>query len=460
MNLTGRNTILSVSMACALSISACGGSGGGTNPEQVTQDTDQLIRNAATHSSKNIGLNLNSMASVAGGSTVTATLNKLRKGRSASNAFDDQSVATYDDQVNTYLLATLDGGNATRTRNGNTINIDPDEYHVCRTWFSDQHNFEISDCAAILAELSVRITATSDDTGTLSYLYGGDNLAVIHYAPTTGSYELFLPALKTLAQRTAAVTGKNNYLPETVAGALKLTASIDNTTTGEEAGSISLSVTQPVRIVSSIDKFDFSLGRSTLFSIQTDAATGNGSITASINAFDLAVENLLGADESAVTTIEMPDFTLSADIARSGTEILLSNVGMGRGPFRIAIENNDVLTVALNKFSARYNDLTREAEFFSAFNLDVAFIYSKAAFGWFGDDSSLQISASLQDETLFTEQLNGSTKVERGGPFSFQSSYIDGSGDDENFEQNILITAGQCFDESPYDERLELVSCE
>ena len=168
----------------------------------------------------------------------------------------------------------------------------------------------------------------------------------------------------------------------------------------------------------------------------------------------------MGSDTTAVTTIEMPDFTLSADLERFGTEILLSNVGMGRGPFRIAIANNDVVTVALEKFSARYNDLTREADFLTAFDLDVAIEYSQAAFGWLGDDSSLRVAATLPAGTLLTEQLNGATKVERGGPFSYQSSFIDGSGDDENFAQNVSFSTGQCFDQSFNDERLELVSCD
>jgi len=133
---------------------------------------------------------------------------------------------------------------------------------------------------------------------------------------------------------------------------------------------------------------------------------------------------------------------------------------LGRGPFTIAIDNNEVLNVEIAKFSAHYNDLTREAEFLTAFDMSVLYSHSKAAFGWIGDDSSLQIFASTPAGTLFSEQLNGSTKVERGGPFSLKSSYANGSSADENFEQDVLFTSGQCFDDSSFDDGFELVSCD
>lgn len=461
MTLAPSNIAKILALVSALLLGGCGGGGGSATPS-VTEDTDLLVQNAALHSSKNIGVNMSGLVSMTSNSTVSSTLNKLAKSKKVKTSPNNRT-ASYDEQVHDYLLPTLEGGNTTRTRNGNTISIDPDENYVCQQWIADQQQTSnIDECAAILTDLSASITATSDDTGTISYLYAGENLLVIQYAPASGSYELILPTLKTLVQRAAVITDQQDPLPETIRGAIKLSADVENANDTEEAGSMSVSITQPIQIAGTAgnESLNFSLGRSTLFSTRSNAVTGNGNVSISINALDIAVQNLMGSDTTAVTTIEMPDFTLSADLERFGTEILLSNVGMGRGPFRIAIANNDVVTVALEKFSARYNDLTREADFLTAFDLDVAIEYSQAAFGWLGDDSSLRVAATLPAGTLLTEQLNGATKVERGGPFSYQSSFIDGSGDDENFAQNVSFSTGQCFDQSFNDERLELVSCD
>lgn len=463
MKISGINFLKILALASALAVSACGG-GEKETTVPVTEDTDLLVRNAALHSSTNVGINVNGIVDMTNSSTVTSTLTKLTKSESLkSTSSVDKPLGKYDDQVYDYLLPTLEGGNATRSRNGNTITIDPDEYYVCQQWTdSPQQSSEVTQCASILADLAINITATSDDTGMLRFLYSRENLIVIEYAPSSGSYELFLAAARTLIQRMAEVTGENINLPESMTGAVKLSAEVDNAAQGREAGSLTISITQPIDIAATVDNeaVNFSLGQSRIIGISANAATGNGSLSIAVNALAIAIQNLMGADEAAISTIDMPDFTLTADLTNSGTEVQLSNVGMGRGPFRVAIENNDVITIALGKFSAHYNDLTREAEFFSSFDLDIAIEYTQAAFGWLGDGSSLRLSALIPAETTLAEQINGSTKVEQGGPFNFKASYFDGSGDEDNFEQDITFTAGQCFDESQYDQRLELVSCD
>ena len=453
MNTAATRTIKPLILTCTVLLGACSSD----SNTRVTADTSTLIENAIIHSSSNIGVNLNSMSAIANGSTITSTLTRMAKSAPKITS----SASQYNNEVEDYLRPTLEGGNATLNRDGNTITIDPDERYICQQWFDNQQQDSNStDCAEILTDLAVRIIATTDDTGTLSYLYGGEDLLAIQYAPASGGYELFLPGAKALAQRSAEVTDNNVFLPETVEGAIKLTTDVHNATEGEEAGSISAAITQAIHVRSEVNNFDFELGRSTLFDIQSNAATGDGSISIAINALKLAVGDLLGSNDFSVTTIDLPDFTLAADIQKAGTEVLLTDVGLGRGPFTIAIDNNEVLNVEIAKFSAHYNDLTREAEFLTAFDMSVLYSHSKAAFGWIGDDSSLHIFASTPAGTLFSEQLNGSTKVERGGPFSLKSSYANGSSADENFEQDVLFTSGQCFDDSSFDDGFELVSCD
>lgn len=456
MNYTEISKVKSITAICALlALGACGGDKSVSTV--VTEDTDLLVQNAALHASSNLGVNINGIMAMADRSTVVATMNR----RNTFSADRQITTATkYDSEVFDHMLPTLEGGNAVRSRNGNIITIDPDENYICQQWLADQNTLDINNCATVLSDLSVQITATTDDTGTISYHYSGQNLLSIQYAPATASYEIFLPGFNTLVKQVADITGEAEDLPDTMKGAIRISTSLDNTNAGEEAGSLSVAITQPLQIASSTDNYDFTMGKSVLFDVSSNAATGNGTLSVGINALQIAAEGVLGSVPSALTTISLPDFTLSADLERSGTEVLLSNVGMGRGPFRVAVENNEVMSIALDKFSARFNDLTREAEFLQALNLNVAFNYSQAAFGWIGDDSTMRIAASAPAGTVLTEQLNGSTKVSRGGPVSYQHAYVDGDNGTESFEQDIAFTTNQCFDDSQDNDGFELVSCD
>ena len=448
-----QNVKLTTAICLLLALGAC--SSDQPASTTVSEDTNLLITNAAKHASANIGLNLNSMAAVTNNSTVVATLNKQRKVQSQGST---DKRAKYDDDVRDFLLPTLQGGNATSTRNGNIVSIDPDERHVCQQWLDNNAN-AVDECSTVLSDLTVQLTATSDDTGTLRYFYAQQNLINIQYAPNRGSYELFLPGFKSIAQRVSDVSGDSTMLPETMVGAVKLSTTIDNDTINEEAGKLSVAITSPLQIASSTGNYNFSLGTSTLFDASTNAATGNAKVSVGVNTFKLAAQHVFGTDENSITTFDMPDFTMNADLNRFGTEVLLTNFGMSRGPFRMAINDIEVLNIALAKFSARFNDLNREIEFLSNFDLSVAFNYSKAAFGWIGDDSTINMSASIPADTLLTEQDNGSTQVTRGGAVNYQYSSVVASGNGENFEQNVLFTSGQCFTESQDSDGYELVDC-
>jgi len=464
MNIQGIKVFRAITLATVLALSGCQSGSDETNTDlgtstntQVTADTDLLVQNAARNVSANIGVNLDGINTIANNSTITETLAKTGK----SITTDESKVALkYHDEVRNYILPTLSGGNASRIRRGNTITIDPDEQYVCEQWLGDPDVEDINNCTAILSELTVQINASSDESGTLGYLYAGADLVVIEYAPFVGSYEFFLPAFESLFQRASEITGDTDKLPDTLTGAVKLATRIDNATERQEAGNVSFTITQPLQIANSIENYSMSLGRSVLFEITSNAATGNANIAIDVQSLSAFTEDLLGPQETDITTIEMPDFTMSADLTDAGTQVLLSNFGMGNGPFAVAINNSEVVSVSLEKFSARYNDLTRRAEFFSNLNLSAALDNSRAAFGSEGDDSSYRFSLSTAGGTVLSEQLNGSVKVENGGPLSFRYSFIDGTGNGEDFQQDSLYTTGQCFDEPRDTDGLELVSCD
>jgi len=418
-----RKTLFAITAAVALT--ACDSDTSGTG--SVTGDADLIVRNAAKHVSKNAGVNLTDMQTIVEGSSVVSTLAK--RGKSSSLATDSYS-KDYEDSIYNLVLPTLTGGNSTTEQNGNTI---------------------------VLSDLSVRIDASSDDTGRLTYLFGGETVLEIQYAPASAAYEFFLSGFNRMVQRAADISGDQSDLPDTMQGALKLTTSINNTANGTEAGRMSLAISQALRLSSSIENYSLTAGMSTLFDVRSDTNTGVISASVAINALKISAAGLLGSEPDAVTNIDLPEFSGTAKLTRSGTEILLSNFGLGRGPLTIDVDSNQVVRLELPKLTAKYNDLTETLEFSQRLALNAVINYSRAAFGWFADDSRQELSVTAPTGTTLQRQLNDSVKIESGGPFNYRYSY---TSNDKNFEQNASFQLGECFEEDNNSDELIVVSCD
>lgn len=460
---------------------ACGGSDGPTTDAAgenqattasqvngiVDADTDTLIRKAAELSSMNLGTNLNGIEGMADRSSA---LNELMKKRVPFVSNENSAAATeenntnlhsasgYEAQVLDQMLPTLEGGNANHQRSGNTITIGPDERHVCLQWLeADPDSNEVSECEQLLSDLTVRIEVSSEDSGTLSYLFANQTVLQVTYAPTEASYELFLPTVNTVVQRLVSITGDQNTLPDVMQGALKLSAQITNRAPGAESGRLTLAVTQPVSISSASDNYSFSLGTSTLFDVSANAATTNGSINIDINSLAFTAEDLIGAQPTSVTRFNLPAFSLAADIKRSGTEVDLANVGLGRGPLTITVDENQFLRISLATFSATYNDITRNLALYTGLDLELFLHHSRSVFGWFAEDSTTELRVTTTPGTTLQQQNNDSIKVLQGGPVNFNYSYIDAA---SNIQSDNSFNVGECFDEATGDSGFESVNCD
>jgi len=462
----------------ATAMVACGGGSGGEPEDQtpavpVTADDAVIINNATRNISSAVGGSLTSAQSTTTNSDAVAPLLEIETGGESSSTAvisPDGETVVYEESSSTwtsgdvvsdsyafeetiadFIRPTMEGGNTTQVRDGNTITIDPDERHLCSQWLEGGTAAEIDECASLFTDLVVRVEAQTEDSGRVTYLLDSQTLANLVYAPNEGSIEISLPGVLTLAQRSESISGDVGELPDVMTGAVKISGSVTNATVGSEAGSFSVDVTEPMRVAFSPTNESLQFGRYKLIGMVTDAATGNGTMSMDIKSMQLQMidDDITGA----LSKIELPDFTLNAELSDQGDTVQITNTGFGV-PLTYTMNGSVVATIALTKLDALLKDTGME--FGTRLNLEIDVPDLQA----FDDDPTLpnnasaNLSVSAPGGTKLKEQQNYSTLVESGS-LTYSLNLIDGI---QNIQVGGTFSEGDCFDSG--EDALELVSCE
>ena len=319
-NRAGHNKGIAVSFvlfAFALVASGCGGSSGGSGSGSdsivALTSTDDLKNNASVNIGGSLDSTLDGVSSVITGSdTVT---NDPASNIEILTDDDGNLVITNDpentdiselwnDDAQSFVDTSLNLGNDENTvRDGDRITIDPDDAAVCAEELVDisEDEAEFQRCVALISDMLVQIDATSDTAGSMTYLFQEQPLVVIGYADNSNSFEINLGTLKTLLDAEIALNPESNSDSplDTISGAIRLSAVATNTTSGAEAGSVAVEVSQALEVASADAGTTLSLGTGQIFGVTADAASESVS-------FEVAV----GALQASVTAVSYTHLTL------------------------------------------------------------------------------------------------------------------------------------------------------
>lgn len=441
-------------LAASLMLANCGGSSSSDKPEPDpivnTTSTGVLKSNASGNIGSSLDITLNSVSRVTSGDD------------GSEGGDDDPSEsgigALWSDDAQSLIDTTLDLSSEENTiRDGTRITIDPDDAAVCAEELvdmsTDQQEFQR--CQILVSDMLVQIDASSDDAGTMTYLFENQPLAIVGYGPNSNSFELNLATLKSLVDAEDLLnpdTGDESPL-DTIQGAIRLSATATNATSGQEAGSVAVEVSQPIAIASADTGTTLTLGNGKIFGMTADAATESASLELAVGALQASAE-----DEGSVSSIDMSGLTAIIEFANDSDILTVRNLGVGRGPLRVALDNTDVLNLGLDTlgFSVQMED--------GVITLDGALNLSVLIREIFEDNTVSDTLFSMLEMTApagtqIADQFNDSLMVSSGGPFNYSLTTQDENGNP--LIDQLTVNAGQCADDvGESDSDLQIVSCQ
>lgn len=437
-------------LAVSMTLTGCGGSSGGSSgPDPIVNDTStaDLKSNASNNIGNSLDTSLNGLSRVTSGSG------------SSDGSIDDPAETgiggLWSDDAQSLVNTSLDLGNDENTvRQGSRITIDPDDAAVCAEELVDMdaNQAELERCEALVRDMLVQIDATSDTAGTVTYLFQTQPLVVIGYATNSNSFELNLGTLKTLVDAEAALNPEVSADSplDTIQGAIRMSATATNLTTGSEAGTVSLEVSQPLAIASADAGDSLSLGVGRLLSMSADAASESATMEIALGALQ-ASDN----EDGAVSSLSMSGLTAAIDLSTSADQLVVRNLGIGQGPLRLLLDNAEVLNMGLDTFGFTVGMEDGDITLTGGLNLSILLrevlednTVSDTLFGL------LEMTAPAG--TQLAEQFNGSLMVAAGGPLNYSLTTQDENGN-QTVDQ-VTVSSGQCADD--VDGSQQLVSCE
>ena len=449
---TGNRHLLSVIplLAVSLTIAGCGGSSGGSSePDPIVNDTatSELIRNA----SGNIGGSLDTALN--GASRVTS-------GSGSSGGFTEDPADSgigglWSNDAQSLVNTSLDLGNEDNTvREGSRITINPDDASVCAEELIgiDANDPEFQRCLTLVGDMLVQIDATTDTAGTVTYLFQNQPLVVIGYTDTSNSFELNLGTLKSLIDADMAINpdaGTDSPL-DTIQGAIRMSATATNQTSGSEAGSVSLEVSQPLSVASADAGTTLSLGTGKIFSMAADAADESASIEIELGALQASQ-----SEDGSVSSIDLKGLTAIIDIINNSDQLTVRNLGIGQGPLRIALDNTDVVNLGLDTFGFTVSMVNGDITLTGGLDLSLV-VREIFEDNTVSDTLFTMLEMTAPAGTQLSEQFNGALMVASGGPLNYTLTSQDDSGNP--VVNQVTINAGQCADEVSGDQ--QVVSCQ
>lgn len=347
------------------------------------------------------------------------------------------------------------------TRDGNTLTYRPDVNLVCSDETIARVLAEAGDaqtqadvkaiCEALVPNITVVQTLTSDTEGTLTYRYRDAAPFVAGYAPNTAYFQVQLAETKTALQAMAQDLNKplaEGDLPSIFDGAIRLAA----TETGANAGFIRLSVPEAIAVSGAMDagEASFTLAASDkLLEIGGDETAGTAYVEMDIGAIAATLP-----DEDANGTPHLWELAMAAmtgriDVNNNTQQLTVTNLGLGDAPTTVRIDGQEALRVAMQSFGATVDGNT------SIMKLDTVLDFSMNVANVFGmmdvffldaadpsDPSltgSLEVSAPAGTElsVLNPDATTLVTKVTAGGPIEIQGGGA--------YEGTLSLPVDSCF---------------
>jgi len=442
-------------------VTGCGGSSGDSEPlsanvEDLKNGAIGSIGSGFDGSFSALTRTLNANAELG------ETVNDVATGGSDQMSEDLPVDAEIQNEIQNWMsvsLATDNSENTTTTREGNTITVDPDEEEMCREEgvFDSLDVDDAASCTAFFKDVTVRLIATAEEAGVLTYLYQQKPVLSLGYAPNAESIELDLGGVKAVLEGLAVINPDEQQaeIPNVMTGSFKISSVLDNSTVGQEAGSISYGVVKPIQVENANDQGESSLSiqPSTIFTLSADSAAGNGGMM-----FNLGAVELKGPIDSDFGQLNLAGMTANADLNPNNGELVVSNFGLSKGPFSVSLNNEEVIKATLGAFGFNVSEGTDMAPgeliLDSDLNLSLMakqFMESDMGQAMMGNETvAAALEVTAPGGTSVSRAGNGLTQIGGTGPVTVTVTETPAEGTPST--DTVQVNSGECFDNLLDDE--------
>jgi len=347
-------------------------------------------------------------------------------------------------------------GNANITRNGNRVTIDPDDSALCDLGTTDDTEFvqesaaERAFCMQMVSDLIVHIDGQTEDSGRITYEYQQTPAVIFEYAPTTAALQLRMPGIhKVMLKANSIAPTEFSSVPEVFDGVIDFAVSVDNEELGAEAGSMSVSISSPIRVSESSSQFNLNVAASNVLNVVYDNAAGTASLE-----MDAGASNLSFLDGKRYE-LSSSGSSVKVDLVGDGEKISVSRLGFKNGPLTLTIDSVEVIRMTLDRFGFDIDTINEQLTMTGDMNFNLAVnlweLFSEVADSeqetgqMTMGSASLELSVKAPTGALFSAQNNGSVKLDNAGPFAIDF-YSDFNGEPSAI--NFAANPGECYIES------------
>ena len=335
-------------------------------------------------------------------------------------------------------------GTANMRRDGDRIEIDPDEFALCATLYGQWYHSETrrANCRALGADLGVVVEAVAESAGIVTWSFRDEPVLRAAYAPDRADYELRLAGLGTYLRAAAALAGAPTSglgaVPPTLEGTLRLATEVRSRAPGAEAGSVSFGVGETLTVADPALGTRLELEPSTLFAIAADAATGDGSMGMTLGAFTASIGIDLG--DGRTTSFAFSHGGAVIDAVRDGASgtLELARYGLPGAPLAWSVDGRDVARVSMPVTGARIGR-----------GGDSMVLTARATptLELLGDPETgegLAFAIDVPAGTRLVERASGDLEVREGGPLvaTLEAARADGGVE----RSAASAAAGECID--------------
>ena len=361
------------------------------------------------------------------------------------DAASDEGPDGYGASFGSFVAHSLgERGTANMRRDGDRVEIDPDEFALCATLYGRWYHSETNraNCRALGADLGVVVEAVAESSGIVTWSFRDEPVLRAAYAPDRADYELRLSGLGTYLRAAAALAGAPTIglgaVPPTLEGTLRLATEVRNRAPGAEAGSVSFGVGETLRVADPALGTRLELEPSTLFAIAADAATGDGSMGVTLGAFAASIGVDLGGGRT--TSFAFSHGGAVIDAVRDGAsgELELARYGLPGAPLAWSVDGRDVARVSMPVTGARIGR-----------GGDSVVLTARATptLELLGDPDTgqgLAFAIDVPAGTRLVERASGDLEVREGGPLVATLEAVRADGGVVRSEASVA--AGECID--------------